>query len=443
MVRDMTKGSVLKAITLFAIPLFIGAVFQQIYNAVDTIVVGRYVSAFALGAVGSCAGTFNLIIALMTGLSGGAGVLLAQHFGAKDEEMVKKTFINTIIVMLVVGIILTIIGTLCARPLLILLKTPEEQMEYAVSYLTVMCLGILANCLYNGISAVLRALGDSVTPLIALIIASLLNVGMDILFVVVFGWGVVGVAVATVLAQLISAIFCIVYMFIRLPMLRFRIKDIVIETELIIDIAKIGVSTALSSVGVSLSVMFMQRAINSCGPAVVSGYTVANKAENICMCLAFSIGMSVGMFCGQNIGAKEYDRVKKGYRIGCLVAFLYGAIVAVFVIAFAGPLAAVFSTDPEVVDVAKEVIYVTMGFGPVLGLVFVYQNFLRSAGDIAPTVIMSVMEMVARSVLALVFVRIWGRMGIWWVTPIGWTACMIFGFIRYQSGAWKKKILVK
>lgn len=443
MTKDMTEGGVFKAIALFAIPMFIGIVFQQIYNFVDTAVVGKCVGDIELGAVGVCAGPFNLILGLLTGLTGGTSVLLAQQFGAKDDAMLRRTFINSCILNISVGVLLTIVGLVVARPLLIILGTRSEQLPAATTYLLIMCGGILANCLYNGMSFVLRAMGDSVTPLVALIVASVLNVVLDLLFVIVFGWQVAGVAVATILSQLISAIMCIVFVFAKMPQLRFGRSDLVIDSKIMKEIIRIGVPAALASTGVSISVMFMQRAINSCGPDVVTGYTVGNKAENIGMGLAYSIGMSVGTFCGQNIGARKFDRVKKGMRVGSLIAVSYALIVLVFMLVFADWFCYCFTDKSEIVKIAVEVIYITMPFAPVLGLIFVFQNFLRSAGDVAPTVWMSITEIVARSVLAFIFVYFWGATGIWWVTPIGWCMALSVGVLRYFSGAWKKRILAQ
>lgn len=439
MINNMTEGNPLKAMTLFAIPLFIGTLFQQIYNTVDALVVGNFVGTVELGAVGSCASTFNLIIALLVGLTGGTSVIMAQAFGAKEEELVRKTFISSTIVNLLVGVILTVVGILVSHPLLLLLNTPEKQLGFATTYLTVMCAGILANCLYNGMSAILRALGDSITPLVVLIAASLLN----LLFVIVFHWGVSGVALATVLAQLISAVACIIYVLIRMPNLRFCLRDCRLDPMVVKEIFRIGVPSALSSCGVSISAMFMQRAINGFGDVAVTGYTIGNKAEQIGMCLSYSIGLATGTFCGQNIGAQKYDRVKKGLRIGCVIGFCYAAVVSVLVIVFARPFVEIFTQDSEVASVAVEVIYVTMAFGPVLGLVFIFQNFLKSAGDVAPTVWMSLMEIISRSVLAIVFAALLGRFGVWWATPVGWSASLLLGFMRYQSGAWKHKAVMK
>lgn len=439
MTNDMTQGKPAAAIMRFAIPLFIGSVFQQVYNMVDSIVVGRFVGKQALAAVGSCAGAFSLMIALITGLTNGMSVVTAQYFGAKKQDMVRKTFISSTIVILLAGVVISIAGVLLARPLLLALKTPADVIDQAEVYLVILFVGTLANCLYNGLSAVLRALGDSVMPLVILVAASLLNVVLDLVFVLMLRMDVPGVAVATVLAQLISAAVCLVYVFKKLPMLRFGFRELKCDPGIFRELVRIGFPAALSSCGVSLSVMFMQRAINGYGSTVMAGYTIGNRAENIGMCLAFSIGMAVGTFCGQNMGAGQRERVKQGLHVGYFLSIGYAAAVAVILIVFARPLAGIFNEDQMVLDIAVTNIRITALFAPVLGLVFVYQNFLRSVGDVAPTVWMSVTEIAARSVLAFLFSGLFGYVGIWWATPVGWTACAIIGYLRYRSGVWAKK----
>lgn len=439
MTNDMTRGKPAAAIMRFAIPLFIGSIFQQVYNMVDSIVVGRFVGKQALAAVGSCAGAFNLIIALVSGLTSGMAVVTAQYFGANKHDMVRKTFVSSTVVILLTGVVVSIAGVLLARPLLLALRTPTDVIDDAEKYLVILFIGTLANCLYNGISAVLRALGDSVMPLIILMAASLLNVVLDLVFVVVLHMDVPGVAVATVLAQLISAVGCLAYVFKKMPILRFGFRDLRCDQAILQELVRIGFPVALSSCGVSLSVMFMQRAINDYGSTVMAGYTIGNRAENVGMCLAFSIGMAVGTFCGQNMGAGKAERVKQGLHVGYFLSISYAAVVAVILIVFARPLAGIFNKDPVVLDIAVTNIRITALFAPVLGLVFVYQNFLRSVGDVAPTVWMSVTEIAARSILAFLFSWRFGYVGIWWVTPVGWTASAIIGCLRYRSGVWARK----
>ncbi len=442
MVRDMTCGSPVRIITLFAVPMFVGNVFQQIYNMVDSIVVGNFVGSQALAAVGTCGGAFNLILALITGLTSGMSVVVAQYFGARNYEMVKRTFISAIIVNMSVGIGVTVIGVLLSRPLLLLLGTPEDIMDGAVTYLTIMFLGTLANCMYNGISSVLRALGDSVVPLLILVMASLMNVALDLVFVLCFNMAVAGVALATVLSQLVSAILCIIYVFIKVPMLRFKWQEFRADQEVVREMVRIGVPAALSSSGVSVSVMFMQRAINAYGSTVIAAYTSGNRAEQLGMCLSFSIGTAVGTFCGQNMGAGNFERVKKGLHAGYIISFAYTIFVGALMFIFAGALSRLFSSDPEVIRISSECVRVVSVFAPVLGLVFLFQNFLRSAGDVTPTVWMSISEITARSILAFIFSAAFSYHGIWWVTPIGWAGSALIGYLRYRSGRWKEKLKV-
>ncbi len=440
MVYDMTSGRPIKVITTFAIPLFIGSIFQQIYNMVDSIVVGNYVGANALAAVGACTGAFNLMLALIVGLTGGMSVVIAQYFGAKNMNMVKQTFITSTLINLLTGVVITFAGIALARPLLRVLNTPESIMADAHIYLVIMFIGTLANCMYNGMSSVLRSMGNSTIPLVILIMASLINVGLDLLFVIVFNMGVAGVATATVLAQLISAIAAMIYTFVKIPELRFSFKELRLEKAIAKEVIRIGFPAALSSCGVSISVMFMQRAINAYGEDTIAAYTVGNKAENVGMALSYSIGTAVGTFCGQNIGARDFERVKKGMHSGYIIAIGYAVIVGVAMMIFARPLAGLFTSEQQVVDIAVGYIYIATAFAPVLGLVFVFQNFLRSAGDVMPTVWMSIMEITARSVLAFLFSWLFGRVGIWWATPTGWTASLIIGILRYRSEKWKQKI---
>ncbi len=443
MVRDMTEGNPLKVIMLFAIPMFFGNIFQQIYNMVDTIVVGNFVGSTALAAVGSCGGPFNLVLSLVTGLTGGMGIVIAQYFGAKNHEMVKKSFVSAMAVSLLVGVVVTFVGVFLSRPLLTVMGTPEDIIEEAYTYLVIMFIGTIANCLYNGISGVLRALGNSVVPLIILIVASLLNVVLDLLFVLGFDMGVAGVAYATVLSQLISAIVCLIYAFIKIPQLRIGREDFKMDWTVVREIVRIGVPTALSSCGVSISVMFMQTAINAYGSTSVAAYTIGNKAEFVCMGLAYSIGLSVGTFCGQNIGARRYDRVKKGMHAGYIIALTYSVAMGLVMFFGADILSKLFTQDADVIVLSKLCIRILSFFVPALGLIFVFQNFLRSAGDITPTVWMSVMEIIARSVLAFTFSALWGFVGILWSTPVGWVASMAIGYFRYRSGKWKAKIQVE
>lgn len=440
---NMTEGKPFGLIMRFALPLFIGSVFQQVYNMVDSIVVGQFVGKNALAAVGGCGAAYNLIIALVTGFSTAASVLLAQAYGSGEREQVQKSFATSIAMIMATGVALMAVGLFSAEGLLYLLGTPSDVLPDATVYLRTICAGVLATSLYNAMSSCLRAVGDSVTPLVALVMASLLNVALDLLFVVSFGMGVFGVAIATVISQLISGIYCLVYALCRTEAFRFRRKELdgslFLDRAIIREVFRIGIPAALSSAIVIISAMFMQRAVNQFGSDAAAAYAAGNRTEQIFMCLSFSIGMAIGTFCGQNIGAREYERVKEGMRCGYRINMIYTVVMGVIMFFFAPQVIEIFTNSRQVVEIGVPMVRITAFFAPVLGFVFIFQNFLRSASDIAPTIWMSGCEIGARSVLSFVFAALAGYFGVWWATPIGWTGSALIGLLRYRSGKWKMK----
>ena len=436
---DMTQGSPFRLIMAFALPLFIGNIFQQFYNVVDSVVVGRFVGSQALAAVG-CSGTpFGFFMTLIQGFTAAASVLISQAYGAGNEENQRRAYGTSAVIILTAGILLTAIGISIARPLLILLKTPENILDQAVIYLRTVCTGILATCLYNMMASCLRAVGNSMIPLYALILTSLLNVLLDLVFVIAFGMGVFGVALATVLAQLISGVFCFFYAVGRFP--QFAPGNLLtgFHRQTASEVFRIGIPSSMQSSIVSISAMCMQRAVNSHGSVVTAAYTVGNRAEQLFFCLSFAIGLAVGTFSGQNAGAGRYDRVERGHKAGFVISTVYTALTAAVLIPCAPWFFRIFTTDAEVISIAVPFCRITAAFAPVLGMVFIYQNLLRSCSDIAPTVWMSITEVLSRAVLPFVFSALWGYTGIWWATPVGWTASAIIGYLRFRSGKWKEK----
>jgi len=440
--QDMTKGSIYRCIISFAIPLFIGNVFQQLYNMVDAVVVGRFVGLKALAAVGASASSYNLIIAIILGISSGASVVVSQIFGSGDIQKLRKAYITIWKILLYSGIALIVIGFFCAGPLLKLLGTPGDVFDDALIYVRYMVFGIFAACLYNGISAFLRSVGNSMTPLIALIISSIVNVVLDVVFVLAFGLGVAGVALATVIAQLVSGLYCLLHIHRKMPEMRFGFREFSMDSSVAKEMIRIGIPSTFSTIVVTVSTMFIQAAVNSYGSTVIGAYTIGNKVENIGFCLAYSIGLAAGVFCGQNIGARNEERTIRGFRSGIILALVYSAVVGTAMMFLAGPLTHLFSEEPEVMDIAVPLIRINAGFAPVLCVVFVFQNFLRNVSDVRPTVVMSFAEVLSRGILPFVLASWMGYYGIWWATPVGWTLSMIIGFVRYRSGKWKNKSMM-
>ena len=436
---NMTEGNPFGLILRFAVPLFIGNLFQQVYNMVDSIVVGRFVSSDALAAVGCGASPFGFFMTLIQGFTVAASVLISQAYGAGNKKQLRRAYVTSSMITLAAGILLTVIGSLIARPLLILLKTPPNILDLSVVYLRTVCLGLLATCLYNTMASCLRAVGNSVIPLYALILTSLMNVALDLLFVIAFGMGVFGVALATVLSQLVSGVLCLLYATKNFP--EFSLKNITgsLHRQMAAEVMRIGIPSSLQSSIVSISAMCMQRAVNSFGSVVTAGYTIGNRTDQLFFCLSFAIGLAVGTFAGQNAGAGNYNRVREGVKKGFLISTVYTVATAAVLIPLAPQICRIFTTDASVISVAVPYCRITSSFAPMLGMVFIYQNVLRSCSDIAPTVWMSITEVTSRAILPFIFSAIWGYAGIWWATPVGWTASVIIGFLRFRSGKWMQK----
>lgn len=435
--RDMTKGNAAKTIMVFAIPLFAGNVFQMLYNTVDTMVVGRFVGASALAAVGSAGVSYNVMLMLINGFMSGASVVIAQAFGAGDRKAVKKSFVTSCILIAAGGALFTALGECLGLPLLKVLKTPEDIIGSSHLYLRIMYAGILATCLYNGLASFLRAVGDSTTPLIALLISSCVNVALDLLFVVSFGKGVSGVALATIIAQGISGLYCLTSVRKHMPEMRIRKADLYIDRAAASEMIRIGIPAAFSTAVVQISVMLIQRAVNMYGSTVVAAYTADGKLGQVCFCLSYSVGLATGVFVGQNKGAGKYGRVKEGLHTGIRISVAYHVVIAALMILFARPMISIFTTDASVIGTAVEIVRINALASPLLGLNFVFQNFLRNVSDVRPTIWMSSAEVLSRGTLPYLLGSRFGYHGVWWATPIGWLLSLFIGIGRYRSGRWK------
>lgn len=313
-VKDMTQGTPWKLLLQFAVPLFIGNIFQQLYNMVDSIIVGNYVSSNALGAIGTTNSLHFFFFSLVGGLSVGIGIIVAQFFGAENEEKVKDTIGNAIWIVTAGSIIMAFIGFFLARPVLILLNTSPVILEDAVTYLKVTSIGICCMGLYNGVSSILRALGDSKTPLFFLIFASIVNVVLDFVFVLAFDWGVIGVAVATAFAQFLSAITCIIYAYksntyFRLKKQNFKLQVVIFKKSL-----RLGIPVALQNSLIAFSLIVLQGVVNSYGANFTTAFTVVTRIETFIQQPFMSLGAAMSTYTGQNLGAGKVKRVTKGFN---------------------------------------------------------------------------------------------------------------------------------
>ena len=444
-VQDMTSGNPTKLILKFSIPMLIGNVFQQFYSIVDAIVVGKYVNKSALAAVGATGPITFLVFSLCFGLSAGISIVVSQYFGAKEYDNVKKSFATAAYIILGASTIMGIIGLLSCRWLLELLNTPASIIDQSEIFMKISFVGIFGIAFYNGIAAILRALGDSISPLIFLIIASVLNVTLDLLFVIVFHMGVPGVAIATTLSQAVSAIGCIIYAFKKIELLRVPLHEFKPDKVIFHKCLRLGIPVAIQNSFISLSTMALQGLINGYGENVVAAATASGRIDQLMLQPGMSVGAAVAAFTGQNIGANRIDRVKKGFYSASKIVIVF-SLIMLPLIYFGGEKIMTLFTKKEDIDVVKvglEAIRVTCFFYSFVGMIFVSRNFLSSAGDFKIPMIMGLTEVICRVAFANILSVHIGYNGIWWATALNWLITSAVGCSRFASGKWKNKSIVR
>ena len=439
---DMTHGPVFRQMAVFALPVLLGMLCQRIYNFADVYIVGKFLGDQALAAVSISGSAMYMMTSVMMGVTTGVSVVVSQFYGAGQNERIKETFAAGVHVSVWVTVIITAVGAATARPLLELLQTGEDLMPQALEYLLIIYLGSGATMLYNFASAVMRALGNSVVPLIFLIISSVLNVVLDVAFVSWIPMGVGGAAFATVLSQLISGVLCLLYAVKHLPMLRrtgteLRKPDIRLAGEIL----RYGLPTGLQMSIISISDMTLQAVINTYGTAMIVAYGVCMKVEGLGFQIADAIGSSMGTFAGQNAGAGNLARVKKGANSAYLLNLISYGIFCPAVYFLAGPIMKAFTDTPESIRYGTEYMRIFTIFFLAGGVLVVYHNILRASGDVAVTVLMGVSEVITRIGCAFLLPALFGYRGLWYVSPLTWVCAAGVGAVRYYSGRWKNKAI--
>ena len=441
----MTVGSPARHILKFTLPLLIGNLFQQLYNMVDSIVVGRYVSAHALAAVGACGSLNFLFFSLSSGLSVGIGIIAAQYFGANDEKQLKKTIANSIYVLASAAAVVTLIGVIFARPILQLLQTPDVYINDSIAYFRVTCIGIIGVAFYNGVAALLRAVGDSKTPLYFLILSSIINVGLDLLFVICFDMGVVGVGLATIIAQAVSAIVSMIYAFHKVSYFRLGRKDLHPDYSMIRDSFRLGAPVAFQNSMIAVSCIALQAVVNGFGPDVASAYTITGRIEQLVQQPYGSLGMALTSYSGQNIGAKKQERVVEGYRKATLIVLVFSLIMLPLFFFFGKYICGIFVKEEaaDVIALGAKALRITSPFYFALGMIYVPRAVLNGCGDTGFAMINGLTEVVCRILFSNILTRIafldyWG---IWITTGLTWGVTALVCVMRYRGGKWRYKAL--
>ena len=440
-VYSMTEGSPAKLLLRFTIPLLIGNLFQQFYNMVDSIVVGRFVGSNALAAVGATGSLNFLFFAMSFGIAAGVGVVVSQYFGAERMDMVEKSIINGMYLLAAVSALMGVVGIASARWVLAALDTPEVILEDAVIYMRVSCAGILAIAAYNGVASVLRALGDSKTPLYFMVVACFINIGLDLLFVIGFEWSVFGVALATVIAQMAAAIGAFAYALYKIPYFHIKKENRPIRRDIISRCFTLGLPIALQNALIAFSCIFLQKVVNGFGESVVAANTALGRIEQLVQQPYNSLGAAITTYTGQNIGAGKIDRVKQGYKAAFWSVVVFSIIMFVPCQLFGEQIVGVFVTEPEVVAIGAKGLSITSFFYFFLGMIYVARSVLNGAGDAAFAMINGLMEVAGRVGFAVPLTKIplIGVWGIFFTTGFTWALTGIVSMARYHKGKWEFK----
>lgn len=422
MERDMTRGNPGKIIWNFTIPIFIGNMFQQIYNMADTIIVGKFVGNSALAAVGSCGTLMFLILGFLMGLTAGFTVVTAQHYGAGNEKAMRQSVASAAILSAVISVVMTVISMVMMRHILHWMNTPSDMYDQAYGYIMVICGGIAAQVLYNLLASILRALGDSKRPLYFLILAALLNIVLDLVFIIAFQMGAPGAAYATVISQGVSGLLCLVYIVRKVPELHLHKEDWKLNWDLARWQMKIGFPMAFQYSITAIGTIVVQASLNILGSVAVAGFSAANKIEQLFNQAYVALGTTMATYCAQNMGAGKLDRIRKGFRSGNGIGIIY-AVVTGAVVFFAGKYMTGLFVSENVGVITNYVdIYlkcVGISFIPLV-FVNVYRNGIQGMGYGFLPMTAGIAELIGRSGAALLASRAGSYAGICMASPVAW-----------------------
>ncbi len=442
--NDLTIGKESKVIFQFALPMLLGNVFQQLYNVVDSIIVGNILGKKALAAVGASFPVIFTLIALVFGIGIGFSIIVAQYFGAKDIERVKRTIDTMYISLFFASIAITIIGITFNESIFRILKLPEEVLPLAKTYLNVYFSGTIFLFGFNGTSSILRGLGDSKTPLYFLILSTLVNIGLDLLFIIVFKWGIAGAAYATIISQGIAFISAIIYLNKTHKIIHFSLRDTHFDKNIFKKSIKIGLPSGIQQTFVSIGMMALFGIINTFGTDVIAAYTAAGRINSLALMPAMNFAAALSTFTGQNLGAGKGKRVKSGYKATLLMSSLLCIVVTVIIIYFGGFLMSLFTSDSEVIRIGTKYLVIVSSFYLLFSTMFVTNGVIRGAGaTLIPMFITLFSLWLVRLPVAYFLSQKIGVTGIWWSIPIGWFFGMIGALIYYMSGKWKNKVIIE
>lgn len=445
-VRNLTQGKIFSQILFFSIPVIIGNLLQELYNVVDTLIVGQTLGEIKLAAVGSTSSLNFFALGFFIGLSAGCSVITSQHFGAGNIKQIKKSVAAHILIGIISSAVLTVAFVFLVNPFLTMLGTTKETFDYASRYLTIIYLGIPATMLYNLTASLLRSVGDSKTPLYLLLFSSVLNVGLDLLFIVVFKWDVAGAAIATVVSQLISAVLCCIYICFKVKLLLPTKESFTSIGRMVADELKVGCPMGLQNSVISIGMMVLQYFVNQFGSYAVAGYTIGNRVQMLVQNPMNSMSMVIATFAGQNEGAGKYDRIRKGVNYCLILCITYAIAVGALTMLFATPITGIFTSNSsqQTIDYSVQFIFWNCPFEFTLGMLFIYRGTIQGLKNGIIPMIGSLIEVLMRICAPVILSSIIGYISICVAGPAAWTASMLLMLAVYyikMKGFKNKKAL--
>ncbi|MBW8333437.1 MAG: MATE family efflux transporter [Prolixibacteraceae bacterium] len=442
--KDFTVGKEAKLILQFSVPLVLGNIFQNLYNIIDSIIVGRYIGKEALGAVGASFPIIFALISLVIGVGSGASTVISQYFGAKKIDEVKRTIDTIFIFFLGSSILVTILGIFFSEHIFILLGLPEDIMPEALSYLNIYLLGMFFFFGFSGISSILRGLGDSKTPLYFMMIATVNNILLDLLFVVVFKWGIQGAAFATILSEGGAFLTAVIYLNKKHPIIKLSFRRYIFDRDIFKSCIRIGLPTGFQQSFVAFGMMAIMSIVNGFGTNAVAAYSAAMRIDSFVKLPAITFSSALSAFVGQNLGAFEERRAKTGLKATLLFSTIYCIVASLLIILFGKHIMSLFTTDPDVIKIGQDYLLIVSSFYLLFSVMFSFTGFLRGAGATLIPMIATFTALYIVRIPAAIFISgLIGVNGIWWAEPMGTFIGMLILLAYYRSGKWKGKVVVR
>ena len=444
--KDLTNGPAGKLILKFAMPMLLGNVLQQLQQIINGVIVGKFLGNIAIAAVGASFPIIFLLISLIIGIAMGMTIMVSQFFGAKDLDNVRKCSDILYIVMVFTSIILTVIGVLCSPFIFKLTNLPKEVLPSAILYLDTNLYGLIFLFLYFGLSSLLRGIGDSITPLYFLLSATILNIILDLVFILVFHMGVEGAAWATVISQAVACFWGLIYISKKYPIVKLRISKITFDKILFNKGVKIGLPSGLQQAFVALGMIALGGIVNGFGPITLAAYSIASRIDSFATLPAMNFSQALSTFTGQNLGAGKTERVKLGYISTLKMNAIISIVLSILILVFSHQLMRFFTNDEVVVAHGAKYLLIVSAFYLIFSTMFINNGVMRGAGDtLVPMFITLFALWIIRIPVSYFLSRqnCLGEVGIWWGIPIAWFVGMIFSYIYYKTGKWKTKVVAK